>query len=229
MTKAADQFFSLIQQQKTGEAYQRTAQAFRSSTTLDQFKSFVEQAGLSQYKSSSWNSRSIENDQGTLEGSITSTSGETLPLKIYLVKENNEWKILRLEQPQAGIQESDTSSIPTDEENLGLVHNTIVDFVKAVGARDFNQFYGNISELWKAQTTPEDLKKLFTEFIDKNIDLTFVGMTKPVLNKKPVLDENGILILEGSYPAKEHMLNFKLKYIYEHPAWKLMGIEVNAG
>ena len=232
MAQSTDKFFSLIQQQKSEEAYQLTATAFRSSTTLDQFKSFIEQLGLDQYQSSLWSSRSIENDRGTLEGSVTTSAGK-IALKVYLVKEGNDWKILRIEQPQAGVQDTNQAdnspSMPTDQENLALIQNTLADFVKASASKDFTIFYGNISELWKAQTTPDDLKKLFVDFVTKDIDLTFLSMTQPVLNKKPVIDENGILLLEGSYPAKNHMLNFKLKYIYEHPSWKLMGIEVNAG
>jgi hypothetical protein len=33
--------------------------------------------------------------------------------------------------------------------------------------------------------------------------------------------------MEGYYPTQPLKVNFKLKYIYEHPAWKLFGINVN--
>ncbi len=94
LPKSADAFFALVKDGKTEDAYQSTAKAFQDATSMDQFTTFLEQTGLNQYASASYNSRSFENDQGRLEGTVTLSDGTSKPIQVDLTKENGTWKVL---------------------------------------------------------------------------------------------------------------------------------------
>ena len=82
---------------------------------------------------------------------------------------------------------------------------------------------------WQEQITPEKLREIFGDFIDKQVDISSITGVEPILTEPPEIDSNGILILQRYYPTHPARVNFRLKYLYEHPAWKLFGIQVNVG
>lgn len=84
-------------------AYEETSEAFRQATPLDAFTTFVgNHPILKDAASHSFPNRSFENDQGTISGSLTSSSGGVVPAKYDLVKENGVWKIIHISlEPQA--------------------------------------------------------------------------------------------------------------------------------
>lgn len=85
------------------KAYSYTSKDFQAATSLDQFKAFVDEyPSLKNNESSSFASRSIENDQGTLEGSLKSKDGGVTPVTYKFVKENDEWKVLSIELKPSG-------------------------------------------------------------------------------------------------------------------------------
>jgi hypothetical protein len=48
-----------------------------------------------------------------------------------------------------------------------------------------------------------------------------------VFDEPPAIGEDGILTLAGHVPTTPLRVLFNLRYRYEHPAWKLMGIRVS--
>lgn len=62
--------------------------------------------------------------------------------------------------------------------------------------------------------------------MDKNIDLTGVRALKPVFEKPPYLDSNGLLRIKGFYATEPSKTAFTLKYFSEKAAWKLVGINI---
>ncbi|MBN1841531.1 MAG: hypothetical protein JW883_04505 [Deltaproteobacteria bacterium] len=107
-----------------------------------------------------------------------------------------------------------------------MTQEAMLDFALAVKAKDFTVFYTKISQLWQSQTTKEQLAQLFRSFIDQDIDLTILAGHEPAFKKKPYLDPNGWLALQGGYEVYPFIVDFTLKYLYEAPAWKLVGIDV---
>jgi len=76
-------------------AYSETSQAFRDATSLPEFTAFVNSNPvLRQIDHIDIGARSFENNLGQVEGTITSTSGTTVPIVFRLVKENDQWRIL---------------------------------------------------------------------------------------------------------------------------------------
>ncbi len=224
----ADQFFKAVQAQEFSEAYTYVAEDFRAATSLDQLKTFLGQSALINYQNASWNSREITTSQGKLEGTIKTTDGGSVPVRMTFVKEQGKWKILYIEKTEAGLmaEEETTKTIPPlDEINL-MTANAMHELALAINARDFSSFYAKLSKLWQSQTTADDLYKAFKSFSDQNVDLTVLEGMDPVFDQPPKIDDNGMLILEGYYPTQPSVTYFDLKYLYEHPGWKLAGVHV---
>ena len=226
--KSADDFLAQIGAGKIEAAYQETSATLRKQQTLASFEQTVKELGLTDYASAFWSSREVKNDRAHLEGSVTTRAGGKVPLTMELVKEADGWKVLFLSAPRAGVTtEKAGKTLPTDEASRRLALESLLAFNQAVRNRDFTPFHQQISRLWQEQITPQKLNEIFAEFIDKQIDFSSIKEVDPILTEAPAIDSDGVLILEGYYPIRPAKVHFRLKYIYEHPAWKLLGIKVN--
>jgi hypothetical protein len=222
--EATDKFLALLGTGQIHDAYVGTAAAWQARQDEKAFTAEVRRLGLTDYASSSWSNRSIVNLEATVEGTVTTRKGAVLPLTVKLVKEQETWKVLALESG-AGVGGAG-KQVPPDDELQSLVKTTLLDFNRAVQAKDFKPFHDKIAVLWQRQITPEQLRQTFQVFIDKQIDLSSIEPLTAVLDEPPRINEQGWLVVSGYYPTKPKRVFFKLKYAYEHPSWKLAGINV---
>ena len=229
ITDTADGFFSAIEENDIEGAYDRFAsEEFRASTSLDEFRAFLEQTALVNYSSATWTSRSVSGGEGELEGSVTTRDGGTVPITITLVKEAGEWRILSMHKASAGlVEEPSEKEIPSDEELRRLTDEAMMALARAINARDFDDFYSQASVYWQSQTNADELMSAFRSFIDQNVDLTIIDGMEPVFNEVPAIDDDDLLILKGYYATQPSVTYFELKHVYEHPDWKLFGINVS--
>ena len=59
-----------------------------------------------------------------------------------------------------------------------MVAEALLGFNQAVRTKDFTAFYGQLSDVWKKETTPERLRTTFQEFLDKDIDIGKDGLAR---------------------------------------------------
>ena len=118
--------------------------------------------------------------------------------------------------------------VPPQKELASLTSDSILSFNQAIQAKDFTAFHKQISALWQAQVTPSKLKEIFQSFIDQQIDLSIVKGVEPVFSEPAKINEDGVLVLKGTFPTTPTKVDFQLKYLNEKSAWKLVGINVNA-
>src|SRR5262249_8810522 len=85
------------------QAYLSTAKALRAQQDEASFTKAVRGLGLTEYASVSWHQRRIDNDQGRLEGAVTTKQGGVIPVTLTLVKEDGTWKVLSVTGPQGGV------------------------------------------------------------------------------------------------------------------------------
>lgn len=79
-------------------AYGETSQAFRESTSFDDFRKFVENYPiLTKIEEHTFSERKVENGVGYLSGKLITKDGGVQPVEYRLVKENDEWKILGID------------------------------------------------------------------------------------------------------------------------------------
>ena len=86
-------------------AYGRMSQEYRAATSREDFAAFVDRhPALKQNTDSTFISRNVANDTGTVAGTLTG-GGVTEPVSYKLIKEGGDWKISAIEfadEPAAG-------------------------------------------------------------------------------------------------------------------------------
>ncbi|CAA9261611.1 MAG: hypothetical protein AVDCRST_MAG42-3000 [uncultured Chthoniobacterales bacterium] len=124
------------------------------------------------------------------------------------------------------IAHAQSPPVPSEKELKSLTVESLRAFQKAIQAKDFTAFHRQTSALWREQITPAKLKSIFQTFIDQEIDLA------PILKLDPEFDgpaaiEDEVLVIQGRYPTRPSAVQFRLKYVNEKSAWKLVGIKVD--
>jgi hypothetical protein len=228
LATTADEFFLALKAQDFEKARTYLAEDFRASTSEQGLRDFVTRSALSNYASASWSSRSIENSTGTLEGVVETSSGGSIPMSITLVREHDDWKIYTLRKLDAGIQSLQAGTTPSAGDQMRLVRATTHDFADAVARKDFTAFHANTASLWQKQITPAGLQETMQSFVDSGADFRVLDEMTPVI-KTAVLDEDGALVIEGSYPTTPSPFTFRHRYLYEGLDWKLIGINSKIG
>ena len=223
-------FLSLLGQNKTAEAYASTASGFRAQMSEADFTAAVKKVGLDDYASASWNNRNVNNQDGSVEGTVTSKKGGTTPVAIRLVYEQAAWKVVGVRY--GGVELTDVRApkqVPPEADLRRMVKDALLDFNEAVSIKDFTGFFGRLSSSFQKEATPAKLQQAFQEFIDKGLDIGSIKNLDPQLDPPPAIDGEGVLVVEGRYPTQPSAVQFTLKYVDEAGVWKLNGIHVKVG
>jgi hypothetical protein len=116
-------------------------------------------------------------------------------------------------------------TLPSNDQLSKLVTHTMVNFANAAQKRDFSDLYENLSVLFKIQTSPGRLRSVFSGFANQK-ELAQISQHNPIFTKDSWIDSDGLLDVEGHFPTTPEATTFKLKYLYEKPEWRLLGINV---
>ena len=118
------------------------------------------------------------------------------------------------------------AEVPPQSELKSMTLESLLLFNDGVQDKDFSDFYKEISKLWQEQTTADKLKQLFSDFIDKEVNIAPIKKLEPVFNKDAKINSDGMLVIAGYYPTTPKRVVFELKYLEEKGDWKLAGINV---
>jgi hypothetical protein len=87
--------------------------------------------------------------------------------------------------------------------------------LRDLGARSFRDINSSVR-----------LGALFTSLRDSGFNISQTVLFDPRLMKNPVIDKNGLLLLEGFFPTKPYNVVFKLAFRFEDKDWRLFSIAV---
>ena len=303
---SANGFFESVSNKNLTVAREYLAVDYSNSLTDEELAKFVQDYRLDQYSSSFWKNRSIDNENGHLEGTITTGSGETIPVVMDLVYEMGDWKIMSLNPqnnptpaeaavdvvehasdetlstnmeselppevvipsesehplvtepdlksesqvvsdfepmktpaeitPEEAVNAVKVSSptstsaaetvsvlnindIPSEDVAESMAKLWTTEFCKGVGSKDFTEFHGQLSPELQEKFPLEEFTKVFQEFIDRQIDLSWVSSVEAVFDRRPSLDSEGVLSLVGHFPA-DPRVNFQFAFARIEEEWK---------
>ena len=111
LSDVANKQLEALRKGDTIAAYSYTSKDFQSSTSLDNFKMFINSyPSLKNNKSASWAEREINNNMGKLKGSLVAVDGGVTPAEYHFVKENKEWKIIGIQLTASGASTAPSTS-----------------------------------------------------------------------------------------------------------------------
>lgn len=154
------------------------------------------------------------------------THPNKVTFKLTYIKENEPpaWKV-------AGINVQatppDTGKVPTDRELKALAIDSLLLFNVAIQTKSFEDFYRHTAKLWQKEVTPEKLSEAFKSFTDKGVNIAPNAKVEPAFEGTPVVNDEALLVLKGSYPTQPNQVLFELKYANEDGSWKLAALNVN--
>jgi len=130
--------------------------------------------------------------------------------------------VLALAMPAAQAQ----NKMPTERGLEILVKSSLLSFNDANVTGIYTVLHAKLSKPFRQQFPPEKLKATFKEFADRNIDIEIIAAMKPMYDPAPVIDNNGKLIVKGSFPTEPARVIFELDFIPSDGEWKLVRINV---
>ena len=122
---------------------------------------------------------------------------------------------------------ADAQKVPPEKELKVLVRDSLLAFNDAVQEKNFAAFHKQeLATLFRDQMPLEKFTTAFQSFFDKGYDIADIKKSEPVFDEPAAIDSDGVLSVKGSYPTRPNKVTFKLKYIQDKSAWKLLGINV---
>ena len=118
------------------------------------------------------------------------------------------------------------NQVPPPKPLEALVKATLMTLNDANLTGDYRVFHARLSEPFRRQVTPQQLKQSFREFHDKYVDIDIVCALVPVFDQPPHVDAEGKLIVHGFFPTEPTRVNFGLEFIPSDGEWKLISINV---
>lgn len=244
--QSANEFFADISKGKIDEAYNSAAFAFKASSTPKTFEATARDLGLTaKTVSCTWKETTIHDNEAKLTGAVVSANGANIPVSVTFIQERGLWRLFALHTPKdhgspafgatnvfttvgkgISFNTAATRELPPESVIQRLVEDSLVQFNDAIQRRTFADFYNNISYSWQQQLTLHRLERAFQPFIDKQVNLGPLRGAIPIFDTPPAIDSDGLLVVIGHYPPMPHIVTFSLRYTYELPKWKLLGIDV---
>ena len=160
-----------------------------------------------------------------LKGSYP-TRPNKVTFKLTYIYESSAWKLMGINVQVIPFVEN-TGKVPTNKELKTLTRDSLLLFNVAIQTESFEDFYGHIAKIWQKEVTPEKLLEIFQSFIDKKMNIAPIAKLEPAFDGTPAVNEDGFLVIKGSYPTEPSKVFFELKYVYEDESWKLVGINVH--
>ena len=93
-TKSADTFFADMSSGQVEDAYNNTAAIFKENNSLSDFESAISgDPILTEVKDESFDQQDFSNNEATLKGTLTGDDGTVVPVTVYELKEDGQWKV----------------------------------------------------------------------------------------------------------------------------------------
>lgn len=118
--------------------------------------------------------------------------------------------------------------LPSDDEQDVLVRTTLMTFNDANMTGNYAVLLAKASRQFQSQITAEKLMTAFAPF--RTNELFFEGAVSAHCDssEKPTIDQQGALVLAGVLKSDDMQVKYRLRFVQNGKAWKLLGINVDA-
>ena len=125
-----------------------------------------------------------------------------------------------------GLTKLKSLNLPSNSAIVRLAAATMADFARSARQQNFHAFHTRLSTQLQLEAAPDRLRRAFNGF-SRRSEMLGLDQLEPALEKEACLDSDGLLKLHGRYPTRPQETTFRLSYVYEQNAWKLLRIHVH--
>lgn len=242
--ESAKAFFALIATGRPEDAYQSGSEGFRAQQSEKLFAQTTKELGLANLASLTSAPPVFEENSAKLAVDVTLRDAKKMALIVTMVDERGAWRVFSVRTPKnpatglaanlfgaigkgASFTDKVAQPRPTEEEIRRMVEESLLLFNKSVQVGSFDDFYDGVAQAWQEQLTKGQLKRAFHGFIDKQVDIAYIRGKQAIFLEPPSITTEGLLTVQGHYPAEPNYVLFATKFIYETPKWKLFGLDVS--
>jgi hypothetical protein len=118
------------------------------------------------------------------------------------------------------------NKVPTERGLEVLVKISLLTFNDANITGNYEVLHGKLSGPFREQFPAARLKGAFKDFRDKDLDIGVIAALKPSYAPAPSVDDDGRLLVKGSFPTEPKKVEFDLAFIPSDGEWKLIRLNV---
>jgi hypothetical protein len=118
--------------------------------------------------------------------------------------------------------------IPSADDQDVLIRTTLMTFNDANMTGNYAVLLAKASRQFQSQVTADKLSAAFEPF--RNNELFFESVVDAHRDsaQKPTIDSEGALVLVGVLKSDDMQVKYRLRFVQNGKAWKLLGINVDA-
>lgn len=224
LSESADAFFTAVASGDLAHAHRYLSRKLTANTTVEELGSFMLHTGLANPGSRHWKDSQVDEKHGVLEGEVE-VDGQTLPVRLTLVKEDVHWKIDGLAR---GVRIAKPSGeyvlfAPTDSENARLAQATMEGFAAAVQRNDLAGYWASMANVFRHRYSVEQFEAAFGGFVRDGTNLSPAAKLAPRFTAPPTLEPDGELVLRGLFPTRPSEVVFEYRYVFQDGDWTNSG------
>lgn len=240
-TRAADRFLSKLSDGQPGQAYAMTTKAYREGMNAKEFARVTRLWNVKGFKEKEdWETQS-GNGQVTLTGNLKIKTGQSIPVRMKLIKEDGEWRVASLQGPPPpethyrvmcnfghwSKSALTVPPLPPQADIDRLIRTTLLDLNKALDQEDFTEFHASVAEVWRENTPVAVFKRVLERLHQSEMDLGAIASMNPVFDRPVKVRPDGVLTADGKYLLPPYAVDFWLHYIQEDDKqWRLISLRV---
>jgi hypothetical protein len=115
---------------------------------------------------------------------------------------------------------------PNGVQLLMMIKTTLIAYSQANMTGNYSVLRDLAAPAFQQVNSVARLSEIFREERSKNLDLSPVVLLRPELLRPVVVDERGLLNVEGYFPSKPQMVHFKLVFQSVAQTWRLVALGV---
>jgi hypothetical protein len=108
-----------------------------------------------------------------------------------------------------------------------LVKSILVTLNDAVASDNFTILHAKISKPFRDQFSPEKLRAVFKDLVEKHAVFDAVVAEKMIPDEDARIDDQGVLKLKGHFQTTPKRVKYQLGFIQSEGAWKLSGVTID--
>jgi hypothetical protein len=118
-------------------------------------------------------------------------------------------------------------TVPNDVQLVLMIKTILIAFNQANVTGNYTVLRELAAPDFQMRNTPARLGEIFQTERNKNFDLSPVVLLRPDLVRKPVIDQQGRLHLEGIFASQPQMVHFVLVFQSVATTWRMVAISVS--